>query len=72
LEHPYERKLKLLNEVVVTTALGIKRSERSLGYAITTVDSIQLTNAVSSNWTDALSGKVAGLNLVRNSGPVRF
>jgi TonB-linked SusC/RagA family outer membrane protein len=57
-----------LNEVVVT-ALGIKREEKSLGYAITKVDSSQITNAVASNWTDALSGKVAGLNLVRNSGP---
>lgn len=57
-----------LNEVVVT-ALGIKREEKSLGYATTTVDSTQLTNAISSNWTDALSGKVAGLNLVRNGGP---
>ncbi|MFT3823942.1 MAG: SusC/RagA family TonB-linked outer membrane protein [Chitinophagaceae bacterium] len=58
-----------LNEVVVT-ALGIKKSERSLGYALTKVDSNQLTNAVSLNWTDALSGKVAGLSLVRSgSGP---
>ncbi|WP_432711655.1 TonB-dependent receptor plug domain-containing protein, partial [Pedobacter sp.] len=58
-----------LNEVVVT-ALGIKREERSLGYAQTTVKGEQLTDAVSNNWTDALSGKVAGLNLVRsNSGP---
>lgn len=58
-----------LDEVVVT-ALGIKRQERSLGYAVTKIDSNQITDAVSSNWTDALSGKVAGLNLVRsNSGP---
>ncbi|MEJ5993828.1 SusC/RagA family TonB-linked outer membrane protein [Pedobacter sp. Du54] len=57
-----------LQEVVVT-ALGIKREEKSLGYAITKIDSSQLTNAISSNWTDALSGKVAGLNLVRNGGP---
>ncbi len=56
-------------ETVVVTALGIKREERALGYATTTIDSTQVTNAVSSNWTDALSGKVAGLNLVRNSGP---
>lgn len=56
-----------LNEVVVT-ALGIKREEKSLGYAVTKVDSTQLTEAVSSNWTDALSGKVAGLNLVRSNG----
>jgi TonB-linked SusC/RagA family outer membrane protein len=55
---------------VVVTALGIKKSERSLGYALTKVDSTQLTQAASLNWTDALSGKVAGLNLVRSgSGP---
>ncbi|WP_242696381.1 SusC/RagA family TonB-linked outer membrane protein [Longitalea luteola] len=55
---------------VVVTALGIKKSERSLGYALTKVDSTQLTQAASTNWTDALSGKVAGLNLVRSgSGP---
>ena len=57
-----------LSEVVVT-ALGIRREEKALGYAVTKLDSNQFTNAVSSNWTDALSGKVAGLNLVRNSGP---
>lgn len=57
-----------LNEVVVT-ALGIKRDEKALGYSVTLVDSTALTNAVASNWTESLSGKVAGLNLVRNSGP---
>ncbi|RZK89821.1 MAG: hypothetical protein EOO98_09595 [Pedobacter sp.] len=57
-----------LNDVVVT-ALGIKREEKALGYSVTKVDSSAFTNAVASNWTDALSGKVAGLNLVRNSGP---
>ncbi|WP_448635895.1 TonB-dependent receptor plug domain-containing protein [Pedobacter panaciterrae] len=56
-----------LSEVVVT-ALGIKREEKSLGYAVTKIDSNQLTDAVSSNWSDALSGKVAGLNLVRSNG----
>ncbi|WP_345949928.1 SusC/RagA family TonB-linked outer membrane protein [Mucilaginibacter sp. PAMB04274] len=57
-----------LNEVVVT-ALGIKRDKRALGYSASQVDSSAFTNAPASNWTDALSGKVAGLNLVRNSGP---
>jgi len=56
---------------VVVTALGIKREEKSLGYATTTIQGKQLTDALSGNWTDALSGKVAGLTLVRsNSGPV--
>ncbi len=58
-----------MDEVVVT-ALGIKREEKALGYSITSIKGEQLTEAISSNWTDALSGKVAGLNLVRsNSGP---
>ncbi len=57
-----------LNEVVVT-ALGIKREAKALGYSTTTVDNKELTDAISSNWTESLSGKVAGLNLVRNSGP---
>jgi len=57
-------------ENVVVTALGIRREERSLGYATTVVKGDQLTDAMSGNWTDALSGKVAGLNLVRSgSGP---
>jgi TonB-dependent SusC/RagA subfamily outer membrane receptor len=57
-------------EGVVVTALGITRAERSLGYSAPVVTGDQLTDAPSANWTDALSGKVAGLNLVRsNSGP---
>lgn len=55
---------------VVVTALGIRREEKALGYATTTVKGEDLTGALSGNWTDALSGKVAGLNLIRsNSGP---
>ncbi|HEY0177991.1 MAG TPA: carboxypeptidase-like regulatory domain-containing protein, partial [Pedobacter sp.] len=60
---------KDLSEVVVT-ALGIKREAKALGYSTTVLGGEQLTGALSNNWTDALSGKVAGLNLVRsNSGP---
>lgn len=55
-------------ENVVVTALGIKREERALGYATTVLKGDQLTEAPSSNWTDALSGKVAGLNLIRSGG----
>ncbi|MER2996540.1 SusC/RagA family TonB-linked outer membrane protein [Pontibacter populi] len=58
---------KQLSEVVVT-ALGIKREEKALGYAISQVKGEELTNAVSNNWTDALSGKVAGLNMVKSGG----
>lgn len=57
-------------EGVVVTALGIKRQEKALGYSTTTIQAEKLTEAMSSNWTDALSGKVAGLNLIRSgSGP---
>ena len=57
-------------ESVVVTALGIKREEKALGYSVSKVKGTELTEALSGNWTDALSGKVAGLNLVRsNSGP---
>jgi TonB-linked SusC/RagA family outer membrane protein len=56
-----------LNEVVVT-ALGIKREEKALGYAVTNIKNKDLTDAVSNNWTDALQGKVAGLNLIKSGG----
>src|SRR5690606_1412790 len=48
-----------IDEVVVT-ALGIKREQKALGYAVSTVSGEQLTDAISNNWSDALVGKVAG------------
>ncbi|MET3115125.1 TonB-linked SusC/RagA family outer membrane protein [Pedobacter sp. CG_S7] len=56
-----------LNEVVVT-ALGIKREEKALGYSVSTLKTEDLTNAISNNWTNALSGKVAGLNMIKSGG----
>ncbi|MDX5483264.1 MAG: SusC/RagA family TonB-linked outer membrane protein [Hymenobacteraceae bacterium] len=58
---------KQLSEVVVT-ALGIKREEKALGYAVSQVKGEEITNAISNNWTDALSGKVAGLNMIKSGG----
>ncbi|MBC5775543.1 SusC/RagA family TonB-linked outer membrane protein [Pontibacter sp. KCTC 32443] len=58
---------KQLSEVVVT-ALGIKREEKALGYSVSQVKGDELTKAVSNNWTDALSGKVAGINMVKSGG----
>lgn len=57
-----------LLDAVVVTALGIKREEKALGYSVTTVKGDQLTEAISNNWTNALTGKVAGLNLVKSGG----
>ncbi|WP_211480972.1 SusC/RagA family TonB-linked outer membrane protein [Arcticibacter eurypsychrophilus] len=53
---------KALSEVVVT-ALGIKRQSKSLGYAATSVDTKQLTDARTTNVGNSLIGKVAGLNV---------
>lgn len=58
-----------LTEVVVT-ALGIKRDEKALGYAVSKVGEGQLSDAPSGNWLGALNGKVAGLNVTSaGSGP---
>ncbi|MFD2572737.1 SusC/RagA family TonB-linked outer membrane protein [Spirosoma soli] len=51
-----------LNEVVVT-ALGIKREEKSLGFAAQTINENAVKDAKSNNWVNTLSGKVAGLNI---------
>ena len=53
---------------VVVTALGIRREEKALGYSVTKVKSEDLTDAISNNWTNALTGKVAGINLIKSGG----
>ncbi|QYH41232.1 SusC/RagA family TonB-linked outer membrane protein [Algoriphagus sp. NBT04N3] len=60
----------VLSEVIVT-ALGIKREEKAIGYAEQQVNSEALLEARSNNWSDALRGKVAGLNILSaGSGPL--
>ena len=56
-----------LDEVVVT-AMGITRSEKTLGYAATTVKSDEIVGARTTNVADALSGKVAGVQVNATSG----
>lgn len=56
-----------LGEVVVT-ALGIKRSEKALGYALQEVDGTKLLESRDANVTNALSGKVSGLQIVKGAG----
>lgn len=58
---------EVLDEVVVT-AMGISRSEKTLGYSATTVKSDEITISRNTNVTDALSGKVAGLQIQATSG----
>lgn len=50
-------------DAVVVTALGIKRSEKTLGYAATTVASDELLKARTTDVSNSLSGKVAGLEV---------
>jgi TonB-linked SusC/RagA family outer membrane protein len=56
-----------LEEVVVTTALGLTRTKKSLGYATQTVDGDDIADVKSTNIFDALSGEVAGLD-IKSSG----
>ncbi|MEP3838771.1 MAG: SusC/RagA family TonB-linked outer membrane protein [Algibacter sp.] len=49
-----------LQEVVVT-ALGIKRERKSLGSAVTTIESEDLNQGAQTNISDAIKGKVAGV-----------
>ncbi|MCC8142894.1 MAG: TonB-dependent receptor plug domain-containing protein, partial [Tannerellaceae bacterium] len=64
-----EEDTQKLDEVVVT-ALGIKREKKALGYATQELKGDDLVNARESNITNALSGKVSGLQVIRSStGP---
>jgi len=59
-----------LNELVVT-ALGITREQKSLGYAITKVGNEEITQTLSGNWLNGMSGKVAGLTFNgASTGPI--
>lgn len=51
-----------LDEAVVT-AMGITRSEKSLGYAATTVKNDEIVGQHATNVTTALAGKVAGMQI---------
>lgn len=53
---------KLLSEVVVT-ALGIKREEKALGYAVQKVKGDEFTTAKGIDIASTLTGKIAGLNI---------
>jgi len=57
-----------LSEVVVTTAQGLKREKRSLGYAAPTINNADLVKGQSSSPINALIGKVPGVNITSTSG----
>jgi iron complex outermembrane recepter protein len=58
---------KVMNEVVVT-ALGIKREQKALGYAVSTITSDQITAAGATNFASALYGKAAGVKITTAPG----
>ncbi|TMI66082.1 MAG: SusC/RagA family TonB-linked outer membrane protein [Bacteroidetes bacterium] len=57
-------------EVVVTTALGVKKRPKELGYTQTTVKGDALTLGKSPTLGNALSGKIAGLTVYNTSNSV--
>lgn len=57
---------QMLDEIVVT-ALGIKKSEKSIGFSATTVSGEELTAAGSKNVVQAMAGKIAGVQVSSNS-----
>lgn len=57
-----------LNTVEVRTALGIRRSERELGYAVTQVNGDDINKAKETNVINSLAGKVAGLVITSTAG----
>lgn len=54
---------KALNEVVITTALGVKRKAKEIGYATQQVTGEALTASRPTNFATGLAGKVAGLQI---------
>jgi len=55
---------------VVVTALGIQRNKKELGYSIQTVRSTDLTEVRQTNLVNALSGRVAGVQITNGSSGV--
>jgi TonB-linked SusC/RagA family outer membrane protein len=56
-----------LDEVVVT-AMGIKRSQKALGYSIEEVKGSELAQSKETNVLNSLQGKVAGAQITNSSG----
>ncbi|OZI09107.1 SusC/RagA family TonB-linked outer membrane protein [Siphonobacter sp. BAB-5385] len=56
-----------LQEVVVT-ALGIAKEKKSLGYSVQELKSTEISQARETNLVNALSGKIAGVNITNSQG----
>jgi len=62
-----EEDIMKLDEVVVT-ALGISKEKKQLGYAVQEVSGGELARSGEPNLVEALSGKVAGVNVISSTG----
>ena len=58
---------KTMSEVVVT-AFGIKKDKKTLGYGVTQLSAEQLTQAHTTNITNALAGKIPGVRVSGSGG----
>ncbi|WP_431210692.1 TonB-dependent receptor plug domain-containing protein [Puia sp. P3] len=61
------RNAQSLNEVTVTTALGIKRTKNSVAYATQQISGDAVTKTMNTNFVDNMSGKVAGLQITSSN-----
>ncbi|NOZ47401.1 MAG: SusC/RagA family TonB-linked outer membrane protein [Chlorobi bacterium] len=55
---------------VVVTALGIKREKKALGYAVQDISGDKVAETNPTNVVSALTGKVAGVQIITSSGQV--
>lgn len=62
-----EEDSKILDEVVVT-AMGIKRSEKAIGFSATSVSGDKIAEQRTSDVMSALAGRVAGVQVSSSSG----
>lgn len=56
-----------LDDVLITTALGIKRTRNSLPYATQQVSGDEVNKTLNTDFVDGLSGKVAGLQITSSN-----
>ncbi len=55
-------------EAVIVTALGITRSEKSLGYAVAQVDGEEISKVRDANIVNQLAGRAAGVTVTGSTG----
>lgn len=67
---PMQQDVLQLGEVVVTTALGIQRDKKALGYAVTNLGADRIVQKSEPDIVRSMQGKIAGVNIVGAGGAV--